>query len=285
MLLLDGKIVAQKVRESVKYRAELFEAQMGRKAHLTVVMVGDDKASAVYVKNKRLACEKVGMNSSLHHLSADCSQGDLEDIIYALNNDKEVDGILVQLPLPSHLNAARVLEILDSRKDADGLTFNSLGRFFAGKTRVAPCTPSGIMRILEHYQIPVAGKHVVVIGRSNIVGKPMAMMLNKADATVTMCHTKTLNLQEHTKIADIVIVAAGKPRIFSRSDFKKGATIIDVGIHGSGSTTGICGDVDFESLHGWVTAATPVPGGVGPMTIACLLENTIALAEMSHLGN
>lgn len=281
MLLLDGKLVAQKVRESVRIRAGQFEAKAGRKAHLTVVMVGSDKASEVYVRNKRLACEKVGLASSLHHLPESCSQQDLEDVLYALNSDKDVDGILVQLPLPGHLNAARVLEILDSAKDADGLTFNSLGRFFAGKTKVAPCTPSGVMRILSHYQIPVAGKHVVVIGRSNIVGKPMAMMLSQADATVTLCHSKTQDLQQHTRIADIVIVAAGKPRLFSKEDFKKGATIIDVGIHGSGSGSGICGDVAFETLHGWVTAATPVPGGVGPMTIACLLENTIQLAENS----
>lgn len=283
MLLLDGKIVAQKVRAEVKYRAELFTAQFGRMPHLTVVVVGDDKASQVYVKNKSLACSQVGIKSSLHQLSKNCTQRDLEDLLYALNTDNDVDAVLVQLPLPDHLDGSRVLEIVSPAKDADGFTFESLGRFFSGKTRVAPCTPSGVMKILEYYQIPVSGKNIVVIGRSNIVGKPMAMMLNHADATVTMCHTKTQNLHSITSVADIVIVAAGRPRLLSKNDFKKGATIIDVGIHGSGHGSGICGDVDFESLKEWAFAATPVPGGVGPMTIACLLENTITLAEIAKL--
>ena len=282
MQILDGKIVAQNIREKVQLRVERYAAIQGRAPHLTVVLVGEDEASKVYVRNKRRACEAVGMTSSLHELSGRCSQQDLEDLIYGLNTDKEVDGILVQLPLPKHLDAGRVLEILNPMKDADGLTYDSLGRFLAGKSRVSPCTPQGVMRILDYYQIPVAGKRAVVIGRSNIVGKPMSLMLNKADATVTMCHSKTVALREHTVNADLVIVAAGSPRLFSKDDFKKNAVVIDVGIHGSGQAGGICGDVDFESLRGWVAAATPVPGGVGPMTIACLLENTITLAEMNQ---
>ncbi|MBX2987567.1 MAG: bifunctional methylenetetrahydrofolate dehydrogenase/methenyltetrahydrofolate cyclohydrolase FolD [Bdellovibrionaceae bacterium] len=278
MLLLDGKAVANHLRESLKTRVEAFQRQAGRAPHLTVVLVGDDKASQVYVRNKHFACKKAGIESSEHSLPGTISQEELEETLRALNSDDGVDGILVQLPLPKGLKPERVLELLRSDKDADGLTYSSLGYLWAGRPIVKPCTPSGVMRILEHYEIPVAGRRAVVVGRSNIVGKPMAHLLSEADATVTLCHSKTKDMRSYTREADIVVVAAGKARLLGREDFKKDAVVIDVGMHGTGSGE-LCGDVRFEELEGHVAAATPVPGGVGPMTIACLLENTVTLAE------
>lgn len=281
VILLDGKAVANHVREMLKTRVQAFAAQTGRPPHLTVVIVGDDPASHVYVKNKHIACEKIGMRSTVHKLPADISQKQLDETLRALNDDGTVDGVLVQLPLPKGLAGDRVLEILKPEKDADGLTYGSLGHLWAGKPLVKPCTPAGVMRILDYYKIPVAGKKAVVVGRSNIVGKPMAHLLTEADATVTLCHSRTTDLRAFTKAADIVVVAAGKARLLGRDDFAAEAVVIDVGMHGTGSGS-LCGDVRFDELEGHVAAATPVPGGVGPMTIACLLENTMILAEKAH---
>lgn len=278
MLLLDGKVVAQHVRDQLKARVQTFAGRHGRAPHLTVILVGDDPASQVYVKNKHLACEKIGMKSTVNRLPADTSQDRLEQLLRALNADDSVDGVLVQLPLPKGLKSDRVLEILAPEKDADGLTYASLGHLWAGKPFVKPCTPSGVMRILEYYKIPVAGKKAVVVGRSNIVGKPMAHLLTEADATVTVCHSKTKDVGAVTREADVVVVAAGKPLLLGKDDFKKDAVVVDVGMHGTG-TGKLCGDVRFGELEGHVGAATPVPGGVGPMTITCLLENTMTLAE------
>ncbi len=279
MLILDGKEVAKKVRASLSPRISKFSQSHGRPPHLSVIIVGDDKASEVYVRNKKKACEKVGMTSTIHELPASTTQQDLYQTIIELNSDSGVDGILVQLPLPGHLNADEVLKHLAPEKDADGLTYASLGYFFAGKPLVSPCTPQGVMTILKEYNIDVTGMNVVVVGRSRIVGKPMAQMLMEANATVTVCHSKTKNMSEYTRQADLVVVAAGKAGLLGKDDFKKDAIVIDVGMHGSGLGGKLCGDVRFEELEGWVKAATPVPGGVGPMTIATLLENTCVLAE------
>ncbi|AFY02894.1 bifunctional methylenetetrahydrofolate dehydrogenase/methenyltetrahydrofolate cyclohydrolase FolD [Bdellovibrio bacteriovorus] len=279
VLILDGKEVAKEVRASLVPRVAKFKETYGRAPHLSVVIVGDDKASHVYVKNKKIACEKIGMTSTIHTLPAETTQSELNQILSKLNNDNGVDGILVQFPLPKHLSADEVLKLVSAEKDADGLTYESLGYFFAGKPLVSPCTPAGVMEILKHYRIPVEGKRAVVVGRSNIVGKPMALLLTEANATVTLCHSKTSNMSELTKQADLVVVAAGKARLLGKEDFKKDAIVIDVGMHGSGQGGKLCGDVRFEELDGWAKAATPVPGGVGPMTIAMLLKNTCQLAE------
>ncbi len=277
MLLLDGKLVSNAVRDSLVPTVQDFQKQAARPPHLVVVIVGDDPASHVYVKNKHLACQKVGIQSTILSLPENTQQEDLNKVIDRLNEDDAVDGVLVQLPLPKQLSKDQVLRRLSVDKDVDGFTYESLGNFYAGHTVVSPCTPAGIMKIFEHYQIPVQGKHVVVVGRSNIVGKPMATMLTEANATVTVCHSKTKNMQEFTRIADIVVIAVGKARMFGKEDFKKDAVIIDVGMHGTGAGK-LCGDVRTEELEGWAHAITPVPGGVGPMTIAMLLDNTCKLA-------
>jgi len=278
MLVLDGREVSKVSRASLLPRIETFKEKTGRAPHLTVVIVGDDPASHVYVKNKQLACQKIGLSSTVHNLPEGTNQAELHQLLDLLNKEDTVDAILVQLPLPKHLNTEDVLKQVAPEKDADGLTFNSLGYFFAGKPFVSPCTPAGVMEILKHYKIEVAGKKAVVVGRSNIVGKPMAIMLMEANATVTICHSKTPDVSAVTKEADIVVVAAGKSRMLGKESFKKDAVVIDVGMHGSGSGK-LSGDVRFEELNDWVKAASPVPGGVGPMTITMLLKNTCLLAE------
>lgn len=278
MQVLDGKLVAARVREELKIRVQDCARLLGRAPHLTVLIVGDDPASHVYVRNKHKACAAIGMGSTVENLPQATTQEQLEAVIDRLGDDPSVDGILVQLPLPRHLDSERVLERLRPEKDADALTYGSMGLLWAGRAIVKPCTPSGVMRILRHYGIEVAGKKAVVVGRSNIVGKPMTALLTEANATVTLCHSKTRDLRSYTSGADLVVVAAGQPRFLGREDFRGDAVVIDVGMHGTGSGQ-LCGDVRYEELEGHVAAATPVPGGVGPMTITCLLENTLLLAE------
>jgi methylenetetrahydrofolate dehydrogenase (NADP+)/methenyltetrahydrofolate cyclohydrolase len=278
MILLDGKAVAAARREALKPRAEKFLQKHNRAPHLSVILVGADPASQVYVRNKEKACHKTGIDSKVHNLPATTTQDELNQWIERLNLDPRVDGILVQLPLPKHLDVDPVLRNIMPEKDADGLTYMNAGFLMAGKATVKPCTPSGIMHILEHYKINVSGMNAVVIGRSQIVGKPMTLLLNEANATVTMCHSKTKDLRHFTTNADIVVVAAGQRRFLGREDFRKGSVVIDVGMHGTGGGE-LCGDVRFEELTDIVSAITPVPGGVGPMTIATLLENTVLLAE------
>ena len=256
-----------------------FQLKFSRAPGLAVVLVGDDQASQVYVRNKEQACSSVGIHSLRYDLASNASQSQILDLLQSLNHNNSIDGILVQLPLPKGLAVEPVLETISPEKDADGLTYSSLGFLWAGRPKVVPCTPMGIMTILKHYQISLAKKKAVVVGRSNIVGKPMAQLLMDAQATVTICHSQTSNLSDYTREADIVVVAAGKPRLLGRNDFKRDSVVIDVGIHGSGGGKGLCGDVRFEELDGWVRATTPVPGGVGPMTITTLLENTVTLAE------
>jgi methylenetetrahydrofolate dehydrogenase (NADP+)/methenyltetrahydrofolate cyclohydrolase len=263
-------MVAQLHREALRKKINELK---GRTPGLAVILVGDDPASSVYVRNKAKACEDVGMKSWVHQLPASTEASALREWVDRLNKDPAVDGILVQLPLPHHLNSAEVTEWISPAKDVDGLTLANQGKLLARRAEVLPCTPSGVMALLQHYKIQVAGKSAVVVGRSQIVGQPMALLLQNADATVTVCHSKTLNIAEHTARADIVVVAAGQPRLLGKSDFKKGAVVVDVGIHRQASGK-LCGDVRFEELEDWASHATPVPGGVGPMTIAMLLENT-----------
>lgn len=278
MMILDGKQVSEHWRNKLKEEVIEISRHLGRAPHLSVILVGDDKASEVYVRNKHLACQKVGIHSDIINKPATITQQELNDVIHKLNQDHRVDAVLVQLPLPNHLDKAQILEKLHPEKDADGMTYSSMGRLWTGYPIVKPCTPNGVMKILEYYKIPVAGKTAVVIGRSNIVGRPMAHLLTEANATVTICHSQTKNMRQITAEADIVVVAAGKANHFGKEYFKKEAVVIDVGIHGSGAGK-ICGDVKFDEVEGWVSAITPVPGGVGPMTITCLLENTMLLAK------
>lgn len=294
MMILDGKVVSQSRRIVLKSRIEAFHQKFGRSPHLVVILVGQDPASQVYVRNKEKACEQVGIQSTKIILPAEITQQALNDTIRKLNETDNVDGILVQSPLPKNqsngLSETEILDIISPEKDVDGFTFKNLGYLWGGKEVVAPCTPKGVMTILQHYQINLEGINAVVVGRSNIVGKPMAHLLTGANATVTVCHSKTPNIRAITKLADLVVVAAGKKHLLGKDDFKQGAVVIDVGIHGSGSGGSVTGDVNPQGLDGWLKAVTPVPGGVGPMTITTLLENTVILAEkrlghsLSHSG-
>ena len=281
MQLLDGKAVAVKKRQEIAENVEEFIQSQQRAPGLAVVLVGEDPASAVYVRNKIKACEQVGVLSFEHRLPERTSLEELQTLITRLNQDDQVDGILVQLPLPKRLNEHDVLSWIDPQKDPDGLTTENLGLMLSGRARIYSCTPNGVMEILKHYDISIEGKLAVVVGRSNIVGKPMALLLQNANATVTVCHSRTPDISLHTKQADLVVVAAGKKALLGKKDFKQGAVVVDVGMHREvvDGKTKLCGDVRFEELDGWVSAATPVPGGVGPMTITMLLHNTLQLAK------
>jgi methylenetetrahydrofolate dehydrogenase (NADP+)/methenyltetrahydrofolate cyclohydrolase len=277
MVLLSGTKVSTLKRQEIAERAKAFQKKHGRAPGLAVVIVGDDPASHVYVRNKVKACQEAGIESFHLHLRADSTQDEVLRKIDQLNERNDVDAMLVQLPLPKHLNSQQITERIRPDKDADGLTTENVGLLSAGRPRVIPCTPSGVMEILKFYNIPVAGRHVVVVGRSQIVGRPMAQLMLMNDATVTIVHSKTPDISAFTRVADIVVVATGQPRFLGARDFKKEAVIVDVGIHRL--FEGLCGDVRFEELRSHVAAATPVPGGVGPMTITMLLENTLKLAE------
>ncbi len=283
MLILDGKLVAEQRRQKLKARVEKFVASKGRPPGLVVVLVGDDPASQVYVSGKMKACEQTGMYSREERLPANTTMAQLKAAVEKLNADPKVDGMIIQLPLPKHLKSDEALEWVSPAKDADCLTSTNLGRLWSGRPLTIPCTPWGVMAILEHFKIPVEGKNAVVVGRSNIVGKPMAHLLVQANATVTVCHSKTKNLSDHTRHADVVVVAAGQPEFLGRGDFAKGAVVIDVGMHrkDKNGKKSLCGDVRLSELDDTVSAYTPVPGGVGPMTITMLLENAMVLAE-SH---
>lgn len=280
MQLLEGKSVAEVIKSQVRARVETFLKKRGRRPQLTVLLIGDDPASQVYVKNKMKTCEALGMSSLVDVLPGNTPSDIVVQKILSLNSDQNVDGILIQLPLPKHLDSQVLLNLIDPAKDVDALTMVSGGKIFSDQAAVYPCTPWGIIRLLEYYKIPLEGRQAVVIGRSQIVGKPMAHLLLKKNMTVTLAHSKSQDLATITQRADLVVVAAGKPRFFGPEYFSPQAVVIDVGIHGSGKGTGICGDVDFERVSGHVAALTPVPGGVGPLTISCLMENTIQLAEL-----
>ncbi len=278
MILLSGTKVSAKIRKQLAQESAEFLKARRRPPGLAVVIVGDDPASHVYVKNKIKACDEVGFRSFHHHLPATVSESEVLERIQSLTDSPEVDGMLVQLPLPKHLSSERILAAISPLKDADALTIENQGLLYAGRPRVKPCTPAGVIEILKHYDIPIAGQEAVVVGRSAIVGRPMAQLLLMEDATVTIAHSKTRDLRDVTLRADIVVVAAGKPRFLGADDFKKDSVIIDVGVHRL--FDGLCGDVRFEELRAFARAATPVPGGVGPMTITMLLQNTLQLAKL-----
>jgi methylenetetrahydrofolate dehydrogenase (NADP+)/methenyltetrahydrofolate cyclohydrolase len=276
-LLLDGKKVAQSVLEALTQQIKVLDSEGKRKPQLVVIQVGSDPASSVYVRKKKETAEAVGMLSQIIHLPSDVTQSSLLNQIQQLNDDENVDGILVQLPLPKHIDEMAVLESIRPDKDVDGFHPFNVGRLASGLTPYAlPCTPAGVMSILRFYEIPLAGKHAVIVGRSNIVGKPMAQLLLRANATVTMCHSQTHDLAHHLKQADLVVLAVGKPQQFTGDFFKAGAVVVDVGINRLDSGK-LVGDAHFSSVNEVASYITPVPGGVGPMTIATLLENTVAL--------
>jgi methylenetetrahydrofolate dehydrogenase (NADP+) / methenyltetrahydrofolate cyclohydrolase len=278
--VLDGKAIAADVRQAVAAEVRALTSECRRTPGLATLLIGDDPASAVYISAKRKACAEVGIRSFHHHLPADVPRGELLDLIDVLNEDIGVSGILCQLPLPRHLDADEVTNRIHPSKDVDGLTIANAGRLALGMPGLRPCTPLGVMLLLEEAGCHLRGKHAVVIGRSNLFGKPMAQMLLAADATVTSCHSHTLGLADHCRDADVLIAAVGRPGLVRGDWIKPGAVAIDVGINRTDD--GLVGDIAFEEARGIASAITPVPGGVGPMTIACLLRNTVdAAAEVA----
>ncbi len=276
--ILDGKALAQDIQTKLKDQIAELQPNKGRPPGLAVLMVGDNPASAVYVRNKEKACAKVGIASFGHHFPADTSQEELQQMIKDLNRDPQVDGILVQLPLPPHLDAVQLLLTIDPNKDVDGLHPTNLGRLVRGEKGLRSCTPAGVMRLLEAYSIEMAGKNAVVLGRSILVGKPMAFMLLEKNATVTIAHSRTKRLAEMTRQADILVAAVGKPQMITADMVKPEAIVIDVGISRLEDEQGkgyLVGDVDYPSILPIASYITPVPGGIGPMTIALLLSNTV----------
>lgn len=278
--IMDGKALSQKLKQQMKLRVEEMK-QAGIMPKLVVVLVGNDPASHVYVRNKHKACNEVGILSEVIELPEETSQQTLLEIIGKLNQDSTVDGILVQLPLPKQINEKTVLRAILPEKDVDGFHPVNVGLMNIGDEGFAPATPSGIIAMLHEYHIPIAGKNCVIIGRSNIVGKPMAALMLRHDATVTSCHSKTKDLAQHTRQADIVIVAAGRRNVLTADMVKEGAVVIDVGMNRNDEGK-LCGDVDFAAVKEKASYITPVPGGVGPMTITELLENTILAAQRHH---
>lgn len=275
--LLDGNLLSKKIRAEIAARAAIVTAK-GVRPGLAVIVVGDNPASQVYVRNKVKACEDVGFHSVLERYSADLGEEELLARIATLNADPSIHGILVQLPLPAHIASERVLEEIAPQKDVDGFHIANAGALMVGHPEFKPCTPYGCMKMLESIEYPVRGARAVIVGASNIVGKPMAMLLLQAGATVTICNSKTRDLAHHTKDADILVVATGKPKMISGDMVKNGAVVIDVGINRLPDGK-LCGDVDFDTakyIAGWIS---PVPGGVGPMTITMLLMNTLEAAE------
>ena len=283
MKILDGKAVSLKVKESVKVRADELK-KFGVEPTLAVVLVGEDKASQTYVRAKEKACNEYGIKSVAHRLSENTTQNELLALINVLNLDDSIHGILVQLPLPKHIDTNVVLAAIDPRKDVDGFHAVNVGKLVSGLDGFVPCTPLGVMEILKEYGIDVAGLNAVVIGRSNIVGKPMANLLLNASATVTVTHSKTTNLKEICKNADLIVAAIGKPFFLKADMVKDGAVVVDVGINRLDDGR-LVGDVDFEEVAPKCSYITPVPGGVGPMTIAMLLNNTILAAQAKIAKN
>jgi len=280
MKRMDGKLVARSLREHVKKDVQKLKKQ-GIHPSLCVILAGDNPASEVYVKHKMMACDEVGIHSKLLKFPDNVSQEKLIQELNSLNQDPCIHGILVQLPLPEHIDQKTVLSHLSSKKDVDALTAKSVGALWSSSAVVYPCTPKGIITMFEYYKIPLKGHHVVVVGRSLIVGRPMVQLLLEKNATVTVCHSETVALREHTKRADVVIVACGKHHLLKVQDFKKGSVVVDVGIHriSKDGKTILEGDVCPEGLKNVLSYFSPVPGGVGPMTIAVLLYNTVRLAR------
>lgn len=276
--LIDGKALSQKIRESLKEEVADLKKALGRPPGLVVFFVGDNPASEIYVRNKGKASQEVGINSVTKHLPKETSEEELLMMIEECNKDENVDGILVQLPLPEHIDERKVIEAIDPSKDVDGFHPYNMGLLLEGRANLIPCTPLGIMKLLEHYNVEIKGKNCVVVGRSNIVGKPTAILLMHNHGTVTICHSRTKDLPERVSQADILVAAMGKPEYIKGEWIKEGGVVVDVGI--TRSPEGLKGDVEFEKAKERASLITPVPGGVGPMTIAMLLSNTIASAKM-----
>jgi methylenetetrahydrofolate dehydrogenase (NADP+) / methenyltetrahydrofolate cyclohydrolase len=281
-LILDGKALSLKIQQDLKNKIATLQPKIGRPPGLAVLMVGDNPASAVYVRNKERSCEKVGITSFGKHFPADISEKELENVIEELNQDENVDGILIQLPLPPQFDSVALLHKIAPQKDADGLHPVNLGHLMRSETGLRSCTPAGVMALLDEYNIELEGKNAVVVGRSILVGKPLALMLLERNATVTVAHSRTKNLADITRNADILIGAVGQPELIKGDMVKKGAVVIDVGINRIDTPEGkskIVGDVDFNSVAPIAHAITPVPGGIGPMTVAMLLKNTVLSYE------
>lgn len=276
--ILDGKAIAKKVRDEVAARVAELTPLFSRAPGLEVILVGEDPASVVYTRNKEKAASEVGVRGKLHKLPPETSEVELLALVRRLNDDPTVDGILVQLPLPKHIREQSVLDAIDPAKDVDGFHPMNAGLLSSGRPSLVPCTPVGCMRILKEAGVELAGARAVVVGRSNIVGKPMAQLLLAAHATVTIAHSKTRDLPALCREADVLVAAIGRAKMLGAEHVKEGAVVVDVGIN-RGADGKLCGDVDFDAASARASAITPVPGGVGPMTIACLLENTLAAYE------
>jgi methylenetetrahydrofolate dehydrogenase (NADP+) / methenyltetrahydrofolate cyclohydrolase len=275
--VIDGKQVAAAVRERVAAEVAAFAEERGRTPALATVIVGEDPASEIYVRNKHRACEEVGMRSVHHGLPTQTPEGELLALVEQLGRDEDVDGILVQLPVPNHIDPDRVVATIDPVKDVDGLTPTNAGLLAHGMPGLVPCTPGGVMELLRHEEVDLQGAEAVVVGRSKLVGVPVARLLLAANATVTVCHSRTRDLPEACRRADVLVAAVGVPRLIGADGVKRGAVVIDVGMNRGEDS--LCGDVDFEAVSEVASAITPVPGGVGPMTIAMLLVNTLAAAR------
>ena len=278
--LIDGKLVSEKIRNEIKEKVLTLKQKYHGEPGLAAVLVGDDGPSQIYVRNKRKACEKVGIYSEEHKLKAETSEEELLELIDKLNNDKKINGILIQLPLPSHINESLILNSVSSDKDVDGFHPINAGNLFEGKPSFIAGTPHGIIKMLEHYNVEIEGKNAVVLGRSNIVGKPAAILLLQKNATVTICHSRTQNLEGILKDADIIVAAIGRANFVKANMVKKGAIVVDVGINRLDSGK-LVGDVNFDEVEPISKLITPVPGGVGPMTITMLLWNTVLSYEKS----
>ena len=278
--LIDGKRLAHEMRAGIKESVEKYKAESGKDIGLAVVLVGEDLASQVYVRNKIKACEEVGIKSYAYYLDKDTAQARVEELIRSLSVDNKINGILVQLPLPAHLDSKKILELIPYAKDVDGFSAENMGRLSMNEPCLVACTPNGVMKMFESENICLSGKNAVVIGRSNIVGKPMAMLLTNANATVTLCHSKTADLKAKCLDADIVVAAIGKAKFITADMIKEGAVVIDVGMNRDENGK-LCGDVDFENVKEKCSYITPVPGGVGPMTITMLMYNTYLSATRS----
>ena len=273
MTIIDGKALSDKILKEIENEHSELQAKVGRKAGLAVIIVGENPASQIYVRNKIRACERVGFHSETIRLDEHITEENLLLEIEKLNNDNNIDGILVQLPIPKHINELKVINAISAEKDVDGFHTTNIGKMMIGdETGFLPCTPAGVIQMFEEYNIDLEGKDVLVIGQSNIVGKPMTLLLIKKRATVQVCNSKTKNLPEKLQKADVVVAAAGSPKLVKGSDVKEGVVVIDIGINRVDGK--ICGDVDFEEVSQKASYITPVPGGVGPMTIAMLIKNT-----------
>lgn len=276
--IIDGKKISKEIKDELKNKVAEYKAQ-GVEIALAVIQVGKDPASTVYVGNKKKACEYIGIQSVAYELPEETTEEELLSIIDKLNQDESIYGILVQLPLPKHMNEDHILKAIDPKKDVDGFHPQSVGALSIGQPGFVSCTPAGIIQLLKRSGIEIAGKECVVVGRSNIVGKPMALLLLRENGTVTICHSKTADLREVTRRADILVVAIGKPKMIDASYVKEGAVVIDVGIHRNEENK-LCGDVDYSLVEPVASAITPVPGGVGPMTIAMLMNNCVEAVEL-----